>query len=248
MHQVVKGLVIKSVDYKEADKILTVITETMGKITVGARGARRKGSRLTSSCQLFAYSGMTLFEKGGRYSLNEADPIEQFTGLTRRLDKLALASYFAEVLNTEAEEDQGDPRLLRLALNCLYALSEDLAPQDKIKAVFELRYMALSGYAPALEDCAACGDAPGLTALLDIDSGLLYCAACAPRGHTVPLDGAALSAMRYIMTCDLKKLFSFQLPQSSQDLLSEVGEAYLLARLERRFRALDFYRSVGDMI
>lgn len=247
MHQVVKGLVIKSVDYKEADKILTVITDTMGKITVSARGARRKGSRLTSACQLFAYSGMTLFEKGGRYSLNEADLIQQFTGLSRSLDKLALASYFAEVLNTEAEEDRGEPQLLRLALNCLYALSEDLAPQKTVKAVFELRYMAISGYTPALENCAGCGDTPGMMALLDMNSGLLYCADCAPRGHAIPLDGAALSAMRYIMTCDLKKLFSFQLPESSLELLAIAGEAYLLARLERRFRALDFYRSVGDM-
>ena len=49
MHTTVRGLVIRAVDYKEADRILTVLTEEMGKITVGARGVRRKNAKHTFS-------------------------------------------------------------------------------------------------------------------------------------------------------------------------------------------------------
>ena len=53
MYQTVRGLIIRSVDYKEADKILTVLTDTRGCLTVKARGVRRKGSRLKAAAQLF---------------------------------------------------------------------------------------------------------------------------------------------------------------------------------------------------
>ena len=56
MYQTVRGLIIRSVDYKEADKILTVLTDTRGCLTVKARGVRSKGSRLKAAAQLFAFS------------------------------------------------------------------------------------------------------------------------------------------------------------------------------------------------
>ena len=54
--QVTSGIVLRSTDTKETDKILTVLTPDRGKIAVIARGARRKNSRLAASCQLLAYS------------------------------------------------------------------------------------------------------------------------------------------------------------------------------------------------
>lgn len=69
-----QALVLREVQYKESDKILTVLTREAGKVTVKARGCRRKGSRMAAACQLLAYSEMTLFEYRDHYTLNEADP------------------------------------------------------------------------------------------------------------------------------------------------------------------------------
>ena len=216
MHAVVGGLVIRSVDYRESDKILTVLTDRLGKLTVSARGARRRGSRLLPAVQLFAYSEMTLFEYNGRYRLDEAETREQFAGLRRDLDGASLASYLAEVLGTEAEGSPLQPGVLRLALNSLYALSRG-DERWKVKAAFELRYAALSGYAP--------------------DGKTLSQA----------LDGGALRAARYILDCDLKKLLSFSLEGESRAVLCDFTEKYLLSRLERGFSTLDFYHKLGDL-
>ena len=98
MYQTVRGLTIRSVDYKEADQILTVLTDTRGCLTVKARGVRRKGSRLKAAAQLFTLSQMTLYEQKGRIVLQEAEVLQQFPGLQADLTRLALASYLAEVL------------------------------------------------------------------------------------------------------------------------------------------------------
>lgn len=248
MFQVVRGLVVRSVEYKEADKILTVLTAELGKITVSARGARRAGSRVSAATQLFAYSEMTLFAYNGRFRLNEAQLLEQFSGLDRELQTLTLASYVAEVLGGEEEQDAGAGDVLRLALNTLYALSKGLYPRRRIKAAFELRYLALSGYAPDLSPvCAVCGALPA-EPLLSLEGGILHCRDCLPPagGRSVPLDAPALEAARYILGCDLKRLFSFELEERSQRLLEAACESDLLARLERGFRTLDFYRTLGD--
>ena len=61
MHIKTRGLVLRETNYKEADKILTVLTQDEGKRTVKARGCRRRGSRLAAAAQLLVYSEMTLF-------------------------------------------------------------------------------------------------------------------------------------------------------------------------------------------
>ena len=107
MYVTTRGLIIRSVQYKDADRVLTVLSDKLGRVTVKARGVSRKNSRLASAAQLFSCSDMVLYENQGRYTLNEAQVIEQFEGLRSDINRMALASYFAEVLACE-EGDQSE--------------------------------------------------------------------------------------------------------------------------------------------
>ena len=62
-----RALVLREVKYKEADKILTLLTEREGKLTVKARGALRKGCRFGAASQALCYSEMTLFGNAGKW-------------------------------------------------------------------------------------------------------------------------------------------------------------------------------------
>ena len=121
MRLTTQGIVLRETNYKEADKILTVLTRDWGKRTVKARGCRRKNSKLTAASQLLVYSELTLSERGEFTTLTEADPLEQFWSVRQDLETLALASYFAEVAEASAQEGETCPELLSLLLNCLYA-------------------------------------------------------------------------------------------------------------------------------
>lgn len=240
-----EGIVLRSVDYKESDKILTVLTRDRGNLTVKASGARRRGSRLASGTQLFCYSEMRLYEHGGRYSLDECDVRAQFYGLSRDLEKMALASYLAQVLLTQPEDAPQSGDVLRLTLNSFYALEQGLYGQAAVKAAFELRYMALCGYAPDLWACARCGGDDPEGSYIDLRSGQMCCARCGrPAGGALFLDGQALRAARYILRCDLKRLFSFRLPPASQAALSAFCEGYLLEKTEQGYKTLDLYKSL----
>ena len=238
------GLVLRETAYKESSKILTVLTGTEGKLTVTARGAIRRNSKLAAATQLLVFSEMTLFSSRDRWTLTEARSIEQFCGLQNDIANLALGSYFAELAEAVADEDSPNPELLPLSLNALFALSEGIKPPEYVKPAFELRLLAISGYAPLITHCSLCGKAEPERASLDLDGGTLLCSDCAPADGA-SLGRGALQAARYIIECDSKKLFSFSLEKKALRELTSAVEGYLLTQLDRKFRTLEFYKGLG---
>ncbi len=242
-----RGIVLRETNYKEADKILTVLTPDLGKRTVKARGCRRKTSRLTAASQLLVWSEMTLYQRGDYLTLNEAEVLEQFWSVRQDIDLLALASYFAEVLETAAQEGEEAGDLVSLLLNSLCALDTLKKPKELVKAAFELRLLCLTGYEPLIDACAVCGKAQPVEPRLNLSQGVLHCAACRQEvgdGVSMPLSGGALAAARHIVSGDPKKLFSFRLDEKSMAQLGEMTEAFLMTQQERGFRTLDYYKQI----
>ncbi len=208
-------------------------------------GVRTSKSRLKASCQLLAFSEFTVFEHRGFLTIDEAVPKELFIELRSDLDRLSLASYFAQAAEVLAQEDSPNPRLLSLLLNCMYALGKLQKPPALVKAVFELRAACLSGYLPDLAACAVCGSPT--PDRFNVTHGVLQCAAChSPElgGLHLPLSPGALAAMRYLTQCGDKQLFSVTVAPETAAQLSELTETYLTTQLERGFSTLDFYKSL----
>lgn len=245
MYLTTRGLVLRVSDYNDRDSLLTLLTPEHGKLTVKARGLRRKNSPLTAPCQLLALGEFTLFEYRDSYSINEAHSIELFQGLRKDIVKLSLGTYFAQVAELLSMEDTPNSELLSLVLNCLFALSDLSVRENQVKAVFELRCACLSGYTPDLFACHICGSQE--PDRFDVSNGMLSCAGCRHNGQAgirMPLSPSVLGAMRYIVSCDPKRLFSFDAADETLKHLARITELYLTTQLERGFSALDFYKSL----
>ncbi len=240
-----RGIVLREVSYQEQDKLLTVLTEDYGKLTVKAKGAKSTRNTMKAAYQIMAYSEMTLLEQHGHYVVTEAGTKELFSELQGDIELLSLASYFLQVTETVAQEEDPEPELLSLLLNTLYALGKLRKPQSLVKTVFELRLCSIIGFLPALESCGYCGK--GQPCYFHIRDGRLLCGTCAEamtEGIRMPLSYGALEALRFICYGDAKKLFSFQLSPEGLQQLSDLSEAYLCTQLERGFYTLDFYKSL----
>lgn len=245
MYLTVRGLVLRVTTYNDTDALLTLLTENHGKLTVKARGLKKKNSPLVAPCQLLALGEFTLFEYKGMYTINEARSVELFHGLRRDLQKLSLASYFAQVAEVVCQEDIPNPELQSLVLNCLFALCKLNISEKHIKAVFELRTACLAGYTPDLSGCYKCGNPQADR--LDISEGTLECSMCRNHNDTgihMPVFAGALECMRYICSCDSQKIFSFRAGEDTIENLSQIAESYLSAQLEKGFSTLDFYKSL----
>ncbi len=246
MHMTTMAVVLREVSYKESDKILTLLTGQAGKLTVSARGCRRRGSQLAAPCQQLIYGEFTLYQFQGRWSVKEASAQRQFRGVREDIEKLALAAYFAEVTELLAPEELPAPELMSLLLNCLHALDVLDKPAAQVKAAFELKAMTLAGYEPLLDACAVCGRQPEQPRL-HLSEGVLHCASCRDEvgeGISMPVSPAGLEAMRHIVYGNPKQLLSFRLEEAALGQLSDLTEAYLATQLERGFHTLDFYKQL----
>ena len=153
MYLTTRGLVLRTTEYKETDRILTVLTAEDGLLTLKARGVRSNRSKLKGACQLLTYAEFTVSEARGFRFISEATAIEMFAGLRNDIVLLALGSYFAQLAEVLSQEDAASPALLSLILNALYALSKLQKPPRLVKAATELRLAAIAGYQPELSGC-----------------------------------------------------------------------------------------------
>lgn len=247
MSTVTHGLVLRETKYKEADKLLTVLTPELGKLTVAARASRRRGGGVSAAAQLLVWSELTLSEYRGRWTLTEGATELEFRNLRRNLERLSLGSYFAELTDALVPEGEQAPEQLALLLNALYALDRLDRPLALVKAAFELRTMLLNGYAPDLSVCAVCGREP-TGPLLHLRDGVLLCRGCRRGGGVaLPLSAGTLAAARYILRAPAKRLFSFRLEEESLRQLESVSESYVLTQMERGYRTLDYYKTLKPM-
>ena len=240
------GIVLREVAYQDSDKLLTVLTREYGKLTVRARGVRSSRSRSKAACQLLAYSEFTLLERGGRYVVTEATAKEMFPELRNDLELLSLASYFAQAADVLSPEGVENPPFVSLLLNALYALGRLGLPQKLVKAAFELRVMAESGYAPDLTSCGVCGEViENPPVCFSVRAGTAADAKGAGRvGGYAQLVDSTLRAMLHALTAEPNKVYAFALSGPAREQFCAMAEEYVKYHLGRGFESLQFYRSL----
>lgn len=228
------------------DRLVTILTPDLGVIRAFVKRARRIKGTSAAATQLLGFSNLSLFHNRDTYTVDEAEAVDIFFELRSDIERLSLAQYFCEVcclFGTEGSE-AGDE--LRLILNCLHMLARNKElPPVMIKAIFELRMAVIGGFMPELHGCAKCGQNTD-NMYFSLSDGSLFCGDCAAGIH-IPVQKGVLAAMRYICSCELERIFKFSLPESGLKQLSDITEAYLSAQTDKKFTALEFYKSLFDL-
>lgn len=262
----IKGLVLKVIPKSENDRLVVLFTQERGKITVCAKGGRSAKSKFLPSIEPFSYSEFVLYEKDDFYWIRESVLIENFFAIRSDICKLALASYFCEVLDLVVYENMQEPELLRLGLNALYAIASDLRPLKTVKTVFELRASLLLGFAPQVENCAICRKRAGDRFYFSLMDAETVCQGCREkelaryyeeRGSVnedegrrfatqiIEISESMRTAISYLTNCPADKIFAFQMAQDELDRLSVLAEEHLIYRLEKKLKTLSFYHEVS---
>lgn len=247
MQTVTDALVLRERKLDEQDRLLTLLSAEQGIITAYAKGAGRMKGSMAGATELLCYSHFVLFRNRERCFADRAEANTLFFGIRGNLEKLTLATYFAQLCCELIPENEPAAEELRLMLNTLYYLEQDKLPPLQLKAILELRLLTLTGYMPDLIACRECGGLPEDGAVLfDPMGGSVCCPACAPQGAVgpIPLPPGVFAAMRHIIYCDFEKLFGFKLGEENLPLLADAVERYLLCQVERILPALNFYKTI----
>lgn len=242
------GIIIRSVDYGESDRILNILTAENGLVSVLAKGCRSLRSKNGSSCHVLFYGEFTVYHRGDKLWLSETFPIRDFYDIGMGIEALALYSYFFEILGYVCFENEDCGEILRLLLNMLHVTASDrsLHSLTRAKTVFELRCAAELGFAPEFV-CSVCGSVTD-PIYINVLSGDCFCVSCRNKSPE-ERSGAALSeavrlAAAYIVNSPLKRIFSFSLEDDALAELSLFTEQYIINCTEHRYQSLDYYKGL----
>ena len=214
----VKGIVIRESTYKDNDKIITILTDSIGKVSVIAKGAKKTNSPYLASSQYLVYSEFVLYQNTGYFYLNSASVINTFYNLRIDLDKLQIVFDLTKLINSVTDENQDCEKILKLFLNTIYALDKLDKDKKLIVNAFKIKLFTLLGFAPRQDKCANCSKL-----LLDAEEEFVYynyvdnvflCENCKEVGDSrsvIRLTKATFNAIFYVIRSDLKKMFSFEL-------------------------------------
>lgn len=240
MEEKVTGLVIRETDYKENDKILTVLTKELGKISVMAKGVRNSRSKNAHSVRFLCYSEFVL--SGGTnnfYYMKQCSLIQSFYKISEDIVKLSLATYLSGLAGEVVPECSESGETLNLLLIAFYVLANQEKDLKIIKSAFELRLMAEQGYVPSLSGCCHCQNITD-TMFFCIETGEIFCSDCGKRGMKITKN--LLEALKYIVYSPINKVFSFNVSENIKNELSFCCESYALSVVGRPIKSLEYLK------
>jgi DNA repair protein RecO (recombination protein O) len=173
-----EGLVLRAVDYKDNDKILTVFTPSRGKITAGIKGVKKPKSKLNFAAQPFAFCEYVLSCRGDRNTVIGAYLHDGFFALRTDITRYYAACALVEIIDKLLVDGVAAENLFIAAVNGLKNLCFDQS--DAALSLLSFVVLALSecGYMLDLSGCICCGEKIGADPYFDFENGGFLCRAC----------------------------------------------------------------------
>jgi DNA repair protein RecO (recombination protein O) len=190
-----EGIVLRTRDLGEHDRLVTLYTRDHGKLTLVARGARRLRSRFAGALELFTWGEFVGFEREGRalLQLDHFDIRRPFRPLREDLARLGQGARIVEGIARLTPERDPQPATFALLLRALRALETE--GPARVHLAFTLRLLDLLGHRPRLDRCGGCARAVGThDVAFDAGDGSVRCGRC--RGPAAALAPAVAAALR----------------------------------------------------
>ena len=226
------GVVLSEANVGDFDKMLTILTPGVGKISCIAKGARRPRSALLAGTQMFCFGEYLMYKGSTTYHINSVEPIEVFYNLRTDLDKLEYATQINKIVQDVTYQDQNCYKILQLLLNTLYTISETNKNLDLVLSVFKLRLLCLLGFTPIVRNCTNCNTKENLHYFSLKDNGF-KCEPCSRQDKScIQISESTKNAIKYTIMAPAKKLYSFNLKSDSLEEFKLIIKLYFKEKIE----------------
>jgi len=243
------AIVIKTLDYGESDRIITLYTSDFGKIKGIAKGAKKSRRRFSNALELFTLSRLIFFDNRelGLVRIEGCDIVNTFPAMREDIRKIAFGCYLVELVNEMTAEREVNPDLFNM-LRIFLSLLSDGEAESQILRVFEIRLLSLLGYRPELSRCLRCNEPleHGGEAHISVKKGGLLCERCS-QGYIdlIPVSLGTAKILHVAMEMDLSKVgrlkFSKQALWEGEAILSK----FIQYHINKELKSKKFLKDLG---
>ncbi|MDW7650090.1 MAG: DNA repair protein RecO [Bacillota bacterium] len=236
-----QAVVLRAKAYREADRLVTLLTRDAGKVTIVARGTKKAKSKFAALVEPLTLGHFLLHRGKSLDTLIQGEIIKAYGSLRMDLLLFAYGQYFCELCERvlpEGEEAVSVFTLLVAALELL-GTEKDAA---RVARCFELSLLDELGFRPALEGCRNCGGTDG-PFRFDPETGSLVCGDCPAGGGSFQVSGATVAVMRRFLELGFHKLSVCSVsPQVSSEIHKTAAATFHASLGLSHFKSLDFLK------
>ncbi|MHA6250948.1 DNA repair protein RecO [Oceanobacillus sp. CAU 1775] len=225
MLEKVEGIIIKTIDYGETNKIVTIFSKRFGKFTAMARGAKKPRSRMASVAQPFILGEFFVYMNRGMGTLQQGEIIDSFRNIREDIVKTAYTAYITELTEKLIEEKTPDLELYEQYYLTLKWIDENTESEIPIM-MYELKLFTKGGFAPILHQCSNCGDHTELLNFSFGEGGML----CSRCKHIDPdailLTATQVRLLQMFQNVGLDQVGNISVKEENKQFLRTLIDAY----------------------
>lgn len=230
---ITKAICLKSLDYKEKDKQVTLFSLENGLMTAVLKGCKSPKAKLKFASNPFCFAEYNIVQKGDFFTITNASMIDSFYELSQDYDIFAYSSLMLDVCNNIVRFNEPNTQLFIKLLNSLKAVCYENINVKMVLVKFMLFVLEILGYKLEFDKCQKCEMPFMFEKFLDLSSGEITCSNC-KNMSSVKLSNGCFSALKIMSQTDISRFGTVKL---SSQILNE-GITLLIedieARIERR--------------
>jgi DNA repair protein RecO (recombination protein O) len=247
-----RAIVLRRTKLGETDTIVTFLAEDGTQIRAVAKGLRKPTSKFGGRLEPGAEIDLLLHKGKNLDIVSEVRTVDAHAALRQDFDRQAAACVVEDVIDGLTRDAEPDSRLFGLVRATLAAMED--APAGRLLDLvlaFLLKAMAMHGYRPELQVCAACAGELNGSEAFSLPAGGAVCARCgteAPGLHR--LSSAGRAWLELLLSARMSEVAGLEMPRQAAMDGFDLIRAFVAYHLPTRLRALDFYAttvsSVGE--
>lgn len=236
-----RGLIIRTNDYKEKDRLLSVLTSDRGLITICAKGVAKPGSSLGFVSMPYMLCDFVVTVSHGYYYLKDASIIESNSGIMESLEQMTVAAHISSCLMDCTLQSENAKEAYELAVYAYYNLANNIDKYLLIYSAFNWRLLTIAGF----------------TILYDLNEPAYKGSGNKPARYMINISGTegnqnktfnrlldepSVRALNYFATCDLKRMFTSSADKKTEEDLKDFTTDYLSMHFEKNYDALSILK------
>jgi len=242
-----EGIVLKSTEFEEADKIVTIYTKDYGKITAIAKGVRKTKSKFGSSLEILTHSIFLIYKGRNIDIVSQTEILESFFSTSKEVIKFAFAVNCVEMVNKLTEEREINIGLFNLLKEVLHYLRKTDDPK-LLTLSFKWQTISLLGYRPSINHCCRCNkDVEDQKEMyFNIKEGGLLCNNCVAedKEECIKVSLYFVKLLRKMLITHLSIISNATIPDNKMKELEKITNIYIGYHSEKSFKTDEFLKSL----
>jgi len=235
-----RAVVLKTQDMKEADKLVWLYTEKLGKVSAIAKGAKRSRSKYLSSTLPFCYGEYVLYKGKSLYIINDSEVINSFQNLLENLDDITYASYLCELIDISMVDDEVNSEFFKNVISSFYLLSNKAIDPETLARAFEVKLLDATGYSFSLKQCCLCKKSIDSSNYMSYRYSGGVCNDCI-KTNGMSISYATYNALKFLCVASIDKVVRVVLSKQVKEELAKILSIFITSNYGRKPKSLEIF-------